>query len=186
MTSNARVRARSRAPYIRKYFIIFFKFNFLKFQSVSPEELILENRKMPSEWLGVHGGRSYGASPRGSSLTGPAVSSGSSIPSPAVVCEQLNIIMVFEAALRNTPSPHFSTLSPRTNPNRLTDRIEHSRNSIPPRPRLLPGLDTLYFSHIVHRACKCELGRQPEHVRHHTHMPRPLHHFCHLALLLGR
>ena len=28
---------------------------------------------MPSEWLGVHGGRSYGPSPRGSSLPGPAV-----------------------------------------------------------------------------------------------------------------
>ena len=29
---------------------------------------------MPSEWLGVHGGRSYGPSPRGSSIPGPAVS----------------------------------------------------------------------------------------------------------------
>ena len=28
---------------------------------------------MPSEWLGVHGGRSYGPSPRGKSLPGPAV-----------------------------------------------------------------------------------------------------------------
>ena len=28
---------------------------------------------MPSEWLGVHGGRSYGPVPRGSSLPGPAV-----------------------------------------------------------------------------------------------------------------
>ena len=28
---------------------------------------------MPSEWLGVHGGRSYGPSPRGSSTPGPAV-----------------------------------------------------------------------------------------------------------------
>jgi hypothetical protein len=73
MTSTARVRARSRAPYpyiqhTCKEIIIF-----SKFQSVSPEELILENRKMPSEWLGVHRGRSYGASPRGSSLPGPAV-----------------------------------------------------------------------------------------------------------------
>ena len=71
MTSTARVRARSRAPYIRKLFFLIFIFS--KFQSVSPEELILENRKMPSEWLGVHGGRSYGPSPRGSSLPGPAV-----------------------------------------------------------------------------------------------------------------
>ena len=71
MTSTARVRARSRAPYIRKLFFLIFIFS--KFQSVSPEELILENRKMPSEWLGVHGGRSYGPVPRGSSLPGPAV-----------------------------------------------------------------------------------------------------------------
>ena len=28
---------------------------------------------MPSEWLGVHGGRSYGPVSRGSSLPGPAV-----------------------------------------------------------------------------------------------------------------
>ena len=28
---------------------------------------------MPSEWFGVHGGRSYGPSPRGSSEPGPAV-----------------------------------------------------------------------------------------------------------------
>ena len=28
---------------------------------------------MPSEWLGVHGGRSYGPSPRGKSIPGPAV-----------------------------------------------------------------------------------------------------------------
>ena len=28
---------------------------------------------MPSEWLGVHGGRSYGPSPRGKSTPGPAV-----------------------------------------------------------------------------------------------------------------
>ena len=44
-----------------------------KFQSVSPEELILENRNMPSEWLALLGGRSYGASPRGKSLPAPAV-----------------------------------------------------------------------------------------------------------------
>ena len=30
---------------------------------------------MPSEWLGVHGGRSYGPSPRGKSIPGPAVKS---------------------------------------------------------------------------------------------------------------
>ena len=53
----------------------FFKklFIFSKFQSVCPKEIIQENRKMPSEWLGVHGGRSYGPSPRGSSLPSPAV-----------------------------------------------------------------------------------------------------------------
>ena len=28
---------------------------------------------MPSEWLGVHGGRSYGPVPRGKRLPGPAV-----------------------------------------------------------------------------------------------------------------
>ena len=28
---------------------------------------------MPSEWLGVHGGRSYGPSPRGKYTPGPAV-----------------------------------------------------------------------------------------------------------------
>lgn len=28
---------------------------------------------MPSEWLGVHGGRSYGPVPRGSFTLGPAV-----------------------------------------------------------------------------------------------------------------
>jgi hypothetical protein len=70
MTSTARVRARSRAPYIRKLFFLIFYFS--KFQSVSPKELIQENRKMPSEWLGVYGGRSYGPSLRGSSLPGPA------------------------------------------------------------------------------------------------------------------
>ena len=30
---------------------------------------------MPSEWLGVHGGRSYGPVPRGKRLPGPAVCS---------------------------------------------------------------------------------------------------------------
>ena len=71
MTSTARVRARSRAPYIRKLFFLIFIFS--KFQSDCWYGLIQENRKMPSEWLGVHGGRSYGPSPRGSSLPGPAV-----------------------------------------------------------------------------------------------------------------
>jgi hypothetical protein len=47
---------------------------FSKFQSDCRYVLIQENRKMPSEWLmGVLGGRSYGASPRGKSLPGPAV-----------------------------------------------------------------------------------------------------------------
>jgi hypothetical protein len=72
MTSTARVRARSRAPYIRKLFFLIFIFS--KFQSVCPKELIQENRKMPSEWLGVNGGRSYGPVPRGKRLPGPAVS----------------------------------------------------------------------------------------------------------------
>ena len=45
-----------------------------KFQSASPEELIQENRNMPSEWLGVHGGRSYGPVSRGKSTPSPAVS----------------------------------------------------------------------------------------------------------------
>ena len=71
MTSTARVRARSRAPYIRKLFFLIF-FIFSKFQSDCWYGLIQENRKMPSEWLGVHGGRSYGPSPRGSSKPGPA------------------------------------------------------------------------------------------------------------------
>ena len=71
MTSTARVRARSRAPYIRKLFFLIFIFS--KFQSDCWYGLIQENRKMPSEWLGVHGGRSYGPSPRGKSLPGPAV-----------------------------------------------------------------------------------------------------------------
>ena len=71
MTSTARVRARSRAPYIRKLFFLIFIFS--KFQSDCWYGLIQENRKMPSEWLGVHGGRSYGPSPRGSSLPSPAV-----------------------------------------------------------------------------------------------------------------
>ena len=71
MTSTARVRARSRAPYIRKLFFLIFIFS--KFQSDCWYGLIQENRKMPSEWLGVHGGRSYGPSPRGSSIPGPAV-----------------------------------------------------------------------------------------------------------------
>ena len=71
MTSTARVRARSRAPYIRKLFFLIFIFS--KFQSDCWYGLIQENRKMPSEWLGVHGGRSYGPSPRGKSLPSPAV-----------------------------------------------------------------------------------------------------------------
>ena len=71
MTSTARVRARSRAPYIRKLFFLILIFS--KFQSDCRYGLIQENRKMPSEWLGVHGGRSYGPVPRGKRLPGPAV-----------------------------------------------------------------------------------------------------------------
>ena len=59
MTSTARVRARSRAPYIRKLFFLIFIFS--KFQSDCWYGLIQGNRKMPSEWLGVHASMGGGA-----------------------------------------------------------------------------------------------------------------------------
>ena len=53
--------------------LFFLIFNFSKFQSDCWYGLIQENRKMPSEWLEVHGGRGYGPVPRGSFTPGPAV-----------------------------------------------------------------------------------------------------------------
>jgi hypothetical protein len=73
MTSTARVRARSRAPYIRKLLLFFLIFIFSKFLCDCWFGLIQVNRNLPSEWLAVHGGRSYGPVPRGKRLPGPAV-----------------------------------------------------------------------------------------------------------------
>ena len=56
-------------PDLEPYTLNFFS----KIQSDRRYVLIQENRKMSPEWLGVHGGRSYGPVSRGSSLPGPAV-----------------------------------------------------------------------------------------------------------------